>query len=310
MLTSVLALSIQANEEYLIKYTVEPQPNSIIMVNWQSTSPYYTSWQSIGEVYGCSNWTPDESTIQIGQSFTQERTCAINQERFRQDRELSSKGSSKDVGTPQLETRVEAVLQSRSSSGILESWVAIGALYGDWSNSGNLYDCTNWTPDPSTIDNGVSFTQNATDCKQNQTRTKQDREQETTTLATRNVGSEIIENQTLTNQSNSRNSVGTKVNRVCLFDQSFNPYVYIWVTGNSDPQFMTSIYQNIPSLWIDIDTGTKIDIMGIDGETESGLTKISNDQFNYNDGSKIWKITRGSYSYSANGYNYYQVCFQ
>ena len=309
MLTSVLAFSIQANAEYLIKYTVEPQPNSIIMVNWQSTSPYYTSWQSIGEVYGCSNWTPDESTITIGQSFTQERTCSINQERFRQDRELSSKGSYKDVGTPQLETRVEDVLQSRSSSGILESWVAIGALYGDWSNSGTLYDCTNWTPNPSTIDNGVSFTQNATDCKQNQTRTRQDREQETTTLSIRNVGSEIIENQTLTNQSNSRSSVGTKVNKVCSFADFGATTPIMWYTYSGGSSFVISEYQTIPYLWIDVTTGQGIDFGG-GGTYYPGLVKLSNSHFTYTVGSKVWTITLGAYLYSQYGNNYYQVCIE
>ena len=213
-----MTLINQANAEYMVKYNIEPQPNSIIMIDWQSTDATYTSWQSIGEVYGCSNWTPDESTIVIGQNFIQERNCNINQERLRQDRELSSKGSYKDIGEPQLETRVETVNQTRNNTGLMESWVSIGSIYGDWTNSGALYDCNNWSPSPSTINNGVSFTQNATDCKQNQTRTKQDREQETTTLAIRNVGSEIIENQTLTNQSNSRPATGTKINKVCTYN--------------------------------------------------------------------------------------------
>ena len=309
ILTSILAFSIQANAEYMVKYNIEPQPNSIIMIDWQSTGAYYTSWQSIGEVYGCSNWTPDESTIVIGQNFTQERICNINQERLRQDRELSSKGSYKDIGDPQLETRVETVNQTRNNTGLMESWVSIGSTYGDWTNAGALYDCSNWSPSPSTINNGVSFNQNATDCKQNQTRTRQDREQETTTLAIRNSGAVIVENQTLTNQSSSRTATGTKVNTVCVFDQTFNPNYYQWYTQTSGSSFWITAYSTIPAMWVDIATGKTVDF-GYGGSVVPGLTKISNLEFRYNDGSKVWKITRGAFNNTANGVNYYQVCFE
>lgn len=217
-LSIILAtISLQSSAEYIVKYKID-EPNSIIIVDWNTTNASYTSWQSIGDVYGCSNWTPDESTIVIGQPFNQERICNINQERFRQDREVSSKGTYKDIGDPQLETRVETVNQNRNNTGIMESWVSIGSLYGEWINNGPLYDCTNWNPATSTVNAGVQFQQEATDCKQNQNRTKQDREQETTTLAIRNIGVETIENNTLTNQLNTRQATGTKVNKICLMD--------------------------------------------------------------------------------------------
>ena len=107
----------------------------------------------------------------------------------------------------------------RAVTVLVQNWVATTPTYTAWVNSGALYGCT-WTPDPSTVNSGVSFTQNATNCSQNQTRNRQNREQETTTLAIRNTGAVIVENQTLTNQSNSRSSVGTKINKVCLFDNS------------------------------------------------------------------------------------------
>ena len=295
LLTSVLSISIPVNAEYLIKYKIETQPNSIIMVDWESTDSSYTSWQSIGEPYNCSTWTPDESTIPVGQSFIQERTCSINQERLRQERELSSKGSYKNIGVPQLETRIEDVLQSRNSNGLLESWVSIGSLYGEWTNSGALYDCTNWTPNPNTVNNGVSFTQNATDCKQDQTRTRQDREQETTTLVIRNVGSEIVENQTLPNQANSRNSVGTKLNTVCYYDISSQYKHYFEYVGGYG--FYVNGVAGIP------------DIFHNPAFAPNPLiVTINSTHFTYNDGSKIWHITRGLFM--NDGYNSYEICIE
>lgn len=289
----------------MIKYNVEPQPNSIIMVNWQSTAPYYTSWQSVGEIYGCSNWTPDESTIIIGQTFIQDRNCNINQERLRQDRELSSKGSYKDIGNPQLETRIETVNQTRNNTGLMESWVAIGSIYGEWTNSGNLYDCTNWTPAPSTVNSGVSFQQEATDCKQNQVRTKQDREQETTTLTIRNIGSETNENQTLTNQLSSRTSTGTKVNNVCSYDFSMNPSIFAWWQYGATQYFWASNHSVVPELWVNVNTGKA----AVSDEVIPGLTKISSTEFNYSINGSIWKITKGTFNNSTDGYNYYNLCY-
>lgn len=293
-----LSISIKANAEYMVKYKIEPQPNSIIMVNWQSTSPYYTSWQSIGEVYGCSNWTPDESTIIIGQTFTQERDCSINQERLRQERELSSKGSYKDIGDPQLETRVEKVEQTRNNTGLMESWVSIGSVYGDWTNTGELYDCSNWSPDPSTIDNGISFTQNATDCKQDQVRTRQDREQETTTLAIRNLGVEIIETQVSTNQLNSRNNLGTKSNKVCIYE--VNTALVYFYSYNTNEGLIISGYSGFPAIFTSKEFPTSV----------AGISRVGVGHYRYNDGNKIWNLTRGEFKELSSGNSFYEACFE
>jgi len=42
--------------------------------------------------------------------------------------------------------------------------------YSEWVNTGGLFDCSTWSPNPNTIDNGSSFTQNS-NCSQNMTRT-------------------------------------------------------------------------------------------------------------------------------------------
>lgn len=276
----------------MIKYQVEPTNGSIKIIDWENTGAIFTNWVSIGEPYGCSYWTPDESTIPNGQSFIQERDCSINQERIRQDRQLSSNGKYKDIGEPTLESRVETVLQSRNSNGLMESWVAIGATYTEWVNVGLKYDCT-WTPDVSTIDSGTSFIQNGSSCKQNQTRNGQNREQETYTSLIRDVGDSFLENNTLTGQTDSRDAIGTKVNKVCLYDLSFS-----WFSG----AFLISQYSTIPSMWIETANGT--DAWWY--TPVAGLSKINSYHFTYNDGSKIWNITRGALMAQDS----WQVCFE
>jgi hypothetical protein len=49
-------------------------------------------------------------------------------------------------------------------------WKDSGDRIEDWQNVGAYYQCTNWSPSTATIGKGISFTQTATDCQQNQER--------------------------------------------------------------------------------------------------------------------------------------------
>jgi hypothetical protein len=173
---------------------------------------------------------------------------------------------------------------------VVQTWVATTPTYMAWTNSGALYDCTNWTPDPSTVNSGTTFTQNATNCNQAQTRTRQDREQETTTSEIRNVGVEVTENQTLTNQPSSRTATGTKVTAVCLYDESFNPNIFIWYESSGGGELWSSPYSSVPQLSLFIPT-----MESYFYEKPAGLTKISNTEIRYAAPGKTWKITRGAY---------------
>ena len=90
----------------------------------------------------------------------------------------------------------------------VENWQPTEPLYGEWIIVGEPLNCTNWSPEPSTVALGETFTQTATDCEQQQTRTRQDREQEMTTLAARSVGDPSTENQTIV-RSSTRAAEGT-----------------------------------------------------------------------------------------------------
>ena len=179
--------------------------------SWAATTPTYTTWTNNGALSNCSNWSPATSTVTVGQSFTQTATdCDQPQTRSRQDREQESTTLAyRNTGVAVIESQIIKASSTRSSIGTKESWVAATPTYTTWTNNGALTSCSNWSPATSTVTVGQSFTQTATDCQQPQTRTRQDREQESTTLAYRNKGSAVTENQNIV-ASSTRSATGVK----------------------------------------------------------------------------------------------------
>ena len=179
---------------------------------WLPATPSYGDWMDSGSFYGCTNWIPPANEVAVTTLFTQTATdCKQDQSRSVQAREIQqASGIYRNVGEATSEWRSFSATAQRSTTGTKEYWVMVSPTYTSWQNSGAVYECTNWTPDAASIDFGVGFTQEATDCKQNQTRYRQNRAQETTTLAYRNEGDQLLESQTLTNQSSSRSAVGAK----------------------------------------------------------------------------------------------------
>jgi hypothetical protein len=91
---------------------------------------------------------------------------------------------------------------------ITSNWSNAQTVYGEWLDQGHPYDCTNWSPDPSTITKDEEFTQTATDCSQDQTRTAQDQEVETISGNVRDKGEPYTQSRTIT-VSSIRDSIGT-----------------------------------------------------------------------------------------------------
>lgn len=220
--TLFLSISSLSYADYTIKIPLEDNmggslPSGTIVVSpnidnyWGSILPDYTNWINTGSSYDCITWNPDPKSITINQVFTQQSNdCSIAQTRTRQNKEQNSiskeiRNSGELINENRIATNVQS---SRESVGTLETWVAASSVYGAWSNSGQFYGCSNWTPAANTVDLGKSFVQTATDCSQDQVRTKQDREQEKTTLAYRNSGSVINENQTI-KVTKTQNTLGT-----------------------------------------------------------------------------------------------------
>ena len=84
------------------------------------------------------------------------------------------------------------------------NWVAASPVYGDWVDVDSLYGCSNWSPSSSGIASTTTFTQTATDCTTDQTRTRQDREENRESGEIRNKGESVTETQRLDGQPASR----------------------------------------------------------------------------------------------------------
>lgn len=220
---SALAVSV-SQAAYMVKVNLE---KDVTFYQWFDDDPVLGPWVNSGAVYDCSNWTPFVETMTIGQSFTQTASdCKQNQTQTAQNREVDSvAGTVRDKGLPYTNTKSIQTSDTRLAVGTLETWNAIFSDYTVWANSGTLNSCSNWSPATTTVPTGQSFTQTATDCKQPQTRTKQDREQETTTLAIRNKGSIVTENQSIV-ASSTRTATGTKVMTECMFNEAAGFYAY------------------------------------------------------------------------------------
>ena len=126
-------------------------------------------------------------------------------------------------------------------------WETTSPIEGEWFNVDNLYDCNNWSPSTDTVDQGTSFTQKATDCKQNQQRNIQQRVINSNTGEIK-VTETQTENRILSNQSNSRISNGTRLAEDCRFvkntaNGSGSGNYYVMETGGT-----TTAYWNGQSM--------------------------------------------------------------
>lgn len=110
----------------------------------------------------------------------------------------------------------------------IENWQPAESIISNWANNGALYGCVG-TPSESTYLQDDEFTQTFNNCKQDQTRTIQKREQETTTLAYRNIDNPITETKTNNIANYVTKSLGTAS---CLYT---NPKTY-WLSGVSTSQ--------------------------------------------------------------------------
>jgi hypothetical protein len=181
-----------------------------------------------------------------------------------------------------------------------ENWVTIDPLYSDWSNSGSPYGCTNWTPDPTSVAIGVTFEQTATDCQQDQTRTRQEREQESTSLIIRNAGAPITENRAVSATS-SRESIGTN-------DEATLSRYFTFVRGSNSGQFgcfgqsacmsipAESSMQGKSSTYMSFGYGNAINfgLSGYSGnQLKAALLKLRVEMFDAQ-GNKIYTVTQNA----------------
>jgi len=192
-------------------YAVTQTQNAVgTLSTWLPIASQVSTWADVGAVYGCSNWSPATSTVDTGVTFTQTATnCQQGQQRTVQAQEQNQQTHAiRNVGAPTIESGAYAVTKTQSALGTSGTWLAASAVTTPWVNVGTPTNCINWSPDPSTVTLGVSFTQTALDCQQSQQRTSQARQQNSVSLNYQNVGSPVVQTQSIV-ASATRQAVGT-----------------------------------------------------------------------------------------------------
>jgi len=202
-----------------------------IVTNWVQEEPIYTQWTVSGSATSHTEWTPIASTQKS--NFTQSRDYTVPVQRTKTDRERDTinGGYRNEINT--VENSTELRSESRS----------VAVSNNGWNNSGSPYSCSSWSPDPSTIDSGQSFTQNRS-CNQDQDTTWSH-------IADSLTIHSFLESRTTT-INESQSATGTKPVLDCRFtgpgnnnylwtrDSSLNGYVVYWdntvvASGSGDP---------------------------------------------------------------------------
>lgn len=119
-------------------------------------------------------------------------------------------------------------------------WNKTTPTISSWLNVGAATGCSEWAPAIDTIAKDLVFEQTSSNCKQEQSRTVQNREQNSKSLAYRNTGSPISESQMLTDYSMKRSATGTKVTDECSKDQNTR-----WVNGTPSMSMMYIMWDGV-----------------------------------------------------------------
>ena len=155
--------------------TVEQTQSATGTKDFATTSLDYGSWSAwsnSGGAYSCGSWGASPTTVNLGKSFTQSRSCSQKQVRERQVYTVWASGK-KVAKEMQGDSKVITVTQNQSATGTKDfktTSTAYGA-WSAWSNTGSPYSCSTWSPSPATVDYGKTFTQNR-ECSQAQSRSR------------------------------------------------------------------------------------------------------------------------------------------
>ena len=128
-----------------------------------------SEWKNKGNQFSCTEWTPSDTTIDYGFLFKQTQDCQQNQERETAIYDVLRSGSEvfERYNTEKQTITVENTREVEGTRDFI-SKERIGD-WGEWLATSSFHTCDSWTPDPSTIFHGNTYTQTR-NCSEDQER--------------------------------------------------------------------------------------------------------------------------------------------
>jgi hypothetical protein len=172
LLIALLSGGLAQAEETKYIYNLAVNGN-VTVPEWIRINNIYGSWNNVGSAGGCGAWTPSPASIDYGDTFQQGRICQQAQQRTVVPILFNPVLQTTRNGDMEIEDRSVNVSQYQPSVGERDYINGESAdVWGEWVSQGARYACSNWDPEPDTVNLYVSFQQNR-DCSQNQTRSRQ-----------------------------------------------------------------------------------------------------------------------------------------
>lgn len=201
LLAGAMLASQWAHADNIIRFSA---PIAESVGQWQVIADQESGWRDVGDIYACSNWTPDVGTVSQGVTFTQTATdCVQLQEQTIQARQQNSLSHIiRNVGSPQINQRSVASTSTRDAIGTKPSdWQPTTPLVSGWTDQSST-GCS-LVPASATLLPG-QVTQSRSCTSVTQTRTTQQREYNQALGTYRNVGVPVVEQKTFSGVVDSR----------------------------------------------------------------------------------------------------------
>jgi len=129
----------------------------------------YSEWGNTGIHYDCNTWNPLDSTVNLGVEFTQNRDCSQDQDRNKDTYDIWADGSETlNNSLVEIQTLIESESQQATGTKNYKTGTQ-RTEYTEWTNTGTHYNCDAFSPLPSEVYTGTSYTQNR-NCSQDQNR--------------------------------------------------------------------------------------------------------------------------------------------
>jgi hypothetical protein len=190
--------------EYVYRTAISQRVN---IPQWIIMNYLYAPWQNINALHSCTPWQPDVSTIDLGTTFQQNRSCLQSQERLETPVLYNPVLRTSKHGESRIGAQNISVTQYQAATGIRDFIDGEQALaWSSWTDTGAHYACAPWDPTPDTVNLDAAFVQERA-CSQDQGASRQ----VVHTWASGKTTPKRLEERTQTiSEIESRPSIGTK----------------------------------------------------------------------------------------------------